>query len=148
MMTDHSSRASEGSQRRRSVWRVARGVDHKWQKIENYVYLWQCTIWGLTPCRWSHGTSCSVPPQLSHRAVKPARLGRQADSETGSCVRDNRRLVLSTRCSHTVRLCSWGTFQPRKGWYAHADTPCLACARESCARCTWLNWCLSPRRPE
>ena len=38
MMTDYSSRASEGSQRRRSVWRVARGVDQKWQKTENYVY--------------------------------------------------------------------------------------------------------------
>ena len=33
--------------RRRSGWRVARGVDQKCQKTENNVYRWQCTIIGI-----------------------------------------------------------------------------------------------------
>ena len=32
--------------RRRSGWRVARGVDKKCQKTENNIYRWQCTIIG------------------------------------------------------------------------------------------------------
>ena len=33
--------------RRRSGWRVARGVDQKCQKTENNVYRWQCAIQGF-----------------------------------------------------------------------------------------------------
>ena len=39
--------------RRRSGWRVARGVDQKFQKTENNVYRWQCTIQGFTAMHYT-----------------------------------------------------------------------------------------------
>ena len=77
--------------RRRSGWRVARGVDQKCQKTENNVYRWQCIILGFTAMHyavksWNELLSANTNKlkssnSLCHRA-KPKHL--EADSETGS----------------------------------------------------------------
>ena len=70
-----------------------------------------------------------------HRA-KPKHL--EADSATGSCGCDNRRPVLATGRSNTVRPCSWGTVQSRRGWYAYGS-PYLSCTQESRAWFTLMK---------
>ena len=70
--------------RRRSVFRVAWGVDQKCQKTENNVYLWQCARLGLvyTVKSWNEPISTNTNKlkssnSLCHR-VKPKHL--EADS--------------------------------------------------------------------
>ena len=77
--------------RRRSGWRVARGVDQKCQKTENNVYRWQCIIKGFTAMyyavqSWNELLSANTNKLKSSnslcRRAKPKHL--EADSETGS----------------------------------------------------------------
>ena len=77
--------------RRRSGWRVARGVDQKCQKTENNVCRWQCIIKGFTAMyyavqSWNELLSANTNKlkssnSLCHRA-KPKHL--EVDSATGS----------------------------------------------------------------
>ena len=91
--------------RRRSGWRVARGVDQKCQKTENNVYRWQCIIKGFTAMyyavqSWNELLSANTNKlkssnSLCHRA-KPKNL--EAEKRTrqlnhGLPVLHNRRPV-------------------------------------------------------